>query len=61
MTKDDAVRKTKELLHNMVRPRNTEWDMAVVSAMYDKDYDWFVSQLDQVIDICNELKQVLKE
>lgn len=60
MTKDDALRKTKDILHDIVKPHSTKWDMAIVNAAYEKDYKWFIEQLDEVINICIELKETLK-
>lgn len=60
MDREDAIRKAKDILHDIVKPHSAEWDMAIVNAMYEKDYNWFIEQLDEVINICIRLKETLK-
>ena len=58
MTHEEALEKTKDLLRTLV-PKSMEYNIAIYDASYHGDMEWFRNQLDQLIDMCNELKQSL--
>lgn len=58
MTQEEALKKTKDILFALI-PNSTEYAMAILDATYEEDMDWFKKQLDQIIDICKDLKNNL--
>jgi hypothetical protein len=58
MTHDEALDKTKKLLRKLV-PNSTEYNLAIYDAEEKGDMDWFKRQLDELIGMCNELKEAL--
>ena len=60
MTNKEALQRTKEILFALM-PNDIKYVGAVFNASSKEDIDWLCKQLDQLIDICNELKTNLKE
>ncbi len=58
MTHDEALGRTKELLRMLV-PKSIEYNIAIYDACETGDMDWFKKQLDELIGMCNELKEAL--
>ena len=58
MTHDEALEKTKNLLRTLV-PKSMDYNIAIYSASEMKDMEWFKKQLDELIEMCNELKEAL--
>ena len=58
MTHDEALEKTKDLLRTLV-PKSMDYNIAIYSASEMKDMEWFKKQLDELIEMCNELKEAL--
>ena len=58
MTHDEALEKTQDLLRTLV-PKSMDYNIAIYSASEMKDMEWFKKQLDELIEMCNELKEAL--
>ncbi len=58
MTQDEALDRTKKLLRTLV-PKSTEYNIAIYDANEKGDMKWFKRQLDELIEMCNELKEAL--
>lgn len=58
MTHDEALDKTKKLLRTLV-PNSTEYNLAIYDADEKNDINWFKMQLEELIEMCNELKEAL--
>ncbi len=54
----EALDKTKKLLRTLV-PNSTEYNLAIYVAEEKGDMNWFKRQLDELIEMCNELKEEL--
>ena len=58
MTHDEALNRTKTLLRTLV-PKSVDYNLAICDANEKGDMEWFKRQLDEVIEMCNELKEAL--
>lgn len=43
----------------MLVPKSIEYNIAIYDACETGDMDWFKKQLDELIGMCNELKEAL--
>ena len=58
MTKAEALEQTLDILRTLV-PKSLEYNIAIYDAQEKGDMDWFKKQLDELINYCKELKEVL--
>ena len=58
MKQEEALEKTKALLCTLV-PKNLDYNIAIYDANEKGDMGWFKQQLDELIEMCEELKQAL--